>query len=285
MAEAGRVTNREVLEEVYKPRPPWAHKGHAGKLLVVGGSESLTGSPVFNALAAYRAGCDMVRVAAPRRAADAAANFSPNIITTPLEGKEFARKHVPAVLKLAESANALVVGSGLGRATETYAAVQALVKALEKPFVLDADGLRALAGEKARLLRGKRAVLTPHATEFYEMTGRRLASGTADRADGARELSIETGCVVLLKGHVDAIADGRRIALNHTGSAYMTKGGCGDTLAGICGAYLARGVEPFTAAKAAAFVNGRAGELAAQEKGEGMLATDLIEAIPRAIKG
>jgi len=87
-----------------------------------------------------------------------------------------------------------------------------------------------------------------------------------------------------LKGAVDIISDGKRTALNKTGSSFMTKGGCGDTLAGICGALLARKVDAFTAACAAAYINGRAGEIAVKEYGEGMLPTDLIKNIPKAIK-
>jgi len=89
--------------------------------------------------------------------------------------------------------------------------------------------------------------------------------------------------VILLKGHTDIIAYQKKIALNETGCPEMTKGGMGDTLTGICGAYLARGTDPWTAACAAAFVNGRAGELAVKEFGEGTLATDVIEMIPKAI--
>jgi NAD(P)H-hydrate epimerase len=88
----------------------------------------------------------------------------------------------------------------------------------------------------------------------------------------------------LLKGKTDIISDGKEVALNKTGSPFMTKGGTGDTLAGIAGALLARGIPPFEAGQAAAYINGIAGELAAKKFGEGLMATDLIEAIPEAIK-
>ena len=89
--------------------------------------------------------------------------------------------------------------------------------------------------------------------------------------------------VILLKGHIDVISDGKKIFLNKTGTPYMTKGGCGDTLTGICGALLARGVSRFDSACAAAYVNGKAGELATKRYKEGLLATDLIENIPKVI--
>ena len=99
--------------------------------------------------------------------------------------------------------------------------------------------------------------------------------------DAAREL----GCTIILKGNVDLISNGQDTFMNPTGTPYMTVGGTGDTLAGICGALLARGIEPFVSACVAAYINGRAGEIAAKEKGEGLMPTDLIEAIPLAIKG
>jgi len=88
---------------------------------------------------------------------------------------------------------------------------------------------------------------------------------------------------ILLKGATDIISNGREVALNETGSPFMTKGGCGDTLAGICGALLARGIDPFIAAQAAAFINGKAGEIVTEKTREGLLATELIKAIPEVL--
>jgi NAD(P)H-hydrate repair Nnr-like enzyme with NAD(P)H-hydrate dehydratase domain len=92
------------------------------------------------------------------------------------------------------------------------------------------------------------------------------------------------GCTILLKGHVDVISDGHATALNKTGDPCLTKGGTGDTLAGMCGALLAMGLDPFAAACSAAYINGLAGELASREFGQGMLASDLVSCIPKALK-
>jgi len=89
---------------------------------------------------------------------------------------------------------------------------------------------------------------------------------------------------ILLKGPTDIISDGKEVALNKTGSPYLSKGGTGDTLAGICGALMARGIDAFTSAQAAAYINGKAGEIVSQRLKEGLLATELIEAIPEVIK-
>jgi NAD(P)H-hydrate epimerase len=93
----------------------------------------------------------------------------------------------------------------------------------------------------------------------------------------------ELGTTILLKGNTDLISDGEQTYLNKTGTPYMTKGGTGDTLAGICGALLARKVEPFEAACCAAYINGNAGKVAGMKFGEGLLASDLLEEIPKVI--
>ena len=105
-----------------------------------------------------------------------------------------------------------------------------------------------------------------------------------ERIKAVKKVAGDLKTTIILKGHVDIISDGKKTALNRTGSPYLTKGGCGDTLAGICGALPARGVDVFTAACAAAYVNGKAGEIAGKKFGEGLLATDLINSIPEAIR-
>jgi len=263
-------------KKIYVKRRRWAHKGEFGRLLVVGGSESLTGSPTFNAFAALRTGTDLVTVCAPRRAADVAAYFLPDVMSVPLDARFLKPSHEKTVLSLAEKSSAVCVGSGLGRRPETRRAVVDLVKKLRKPVVVDADGVRALAG-KAFVLRGRQAVLTPHADEFRELTGRRVGEVLEERIQEAKAAAASFDCVVVLKGSVDVVTDGKRVFLNKTGSPLLTKGGFGDTLAGVCGAFLARGTASFEAACAAAELNGLAGELAAEKYGEAVLASDLFQ--------
>lgn len=294
MAKGADVT-KDILKGVYPVREPWVHKGRFGRLLVVGGSARHTGSPCFVSAAAYRAGCDLVFVAAPQRAADVAAAFSPNIITQPLAGEKIVPKHVEKITRLAKEivATAAVIGPGLWREKDTLKAILQLIKNLNPylPLVIDADAIRAIGAAKNRgaeyikkILGTKKAILTPHADEFAALSGKRVTTELSNRIAAAEEVARELGCVIILKGHVDVITNGVETFLNKTGSTLMTKGGMGDTLAGICGGLLARGVEPFTAAQAAAFINGTAGELAARKFGESVLATDLIEQIPAAIK-
>ncbi len=278
------IVDRDVLKKVYAKRKPWVHKGQFGKLLVVAGSEMHTGSPIFSAMAAYRAGCDLVYLACPQRPADVAAHFSPNLITLPLDGKKLVPQHVPKILDLIKTSRitAILIGPGLWRNRETFQAIYSLISAVDLPMVIDADAIRATALKKG-VLKGKKAVLTPHANEFLALSGKKVDNNLQQRTTRVKGLAEQLKSVVVLKGNVDIISDGRHLALNKTGCVYMTKGGFGDTLAGITGAFLARGVPPFHAACAAAFINGKAGELASKEFGEGVLATDLLDEISKVV--
>ncbi|MFA6048555.1 MAG: NAD(P)H-hydrate dehydratase [Candidatus Micrarchaeia archaeon] len=277
--------SKGVLKKVFPKRKDWARKGGFGRLLVVGGSKRFHGSPVFNSLSAYRAGCDLVFLAAPRRAADLAATFSPSIITYPLEGDYFSPAHVEQVLQLSRdySATAMVVGGGMWRELETFVAIRELIRKTNLPTVVDADAIRAVA-QTPEVLRGKKCILTPHSEEFRVLSGITVSSDVAQRAIAAQKVAQKLGATILLKGHVDVISDGKQTALNKTGTPFMTKGGFGDCLAGICGSFLARGVAPFDAACAAAFLNGKAGELAAKEKGEGLMPMDAVEKVHTVLK-
>ncbi len=270
--------------KIYKKRKKWSRKGDFGRLLIISGSEELTGSPRLCALAAYRSGCDLVFLTATRRAADLAAR-NPNLITYPLSGKFLAVKHVKEILAYVEKVkpSSVVIGPALGRKKETFAAVQQLVALLEIPMVIDADGIRAVALKKS-VLKGKKVVLTPHAGEFMALIGEKVSNNLNQRKQVVKKAARELGAVILLKGHVDVISNGEKVVTNKTGSVYMTKGGFGDTLAGICGAFLARGFAPFKAARAAAFVNGKAGELAARQRKESLLATDANVFISKVVK-
>ena len=269
------------LSALYPARDPFSHKGDFGKLLVVAGCDRLTGSAVFVGMAAMRAGCDLVLVAAPERAANAAAQHA-DLITVSLAGGILQKNHLKSILPLLEKCDAMVLGNGISLEKEAQEAARLLIKACTKPMVIDADGLRALAGH-LDILSGKRVVLTPHADEFRSFSGQIVPRELEDRKELAKTFARTYQCVVLLKGHVDVVADSQTVYLNTTGTPLMTKGGFGDTLAGICGALLARGAPLFQAASAAAWINGRAGELAAQERGEGVLASDIFDTIPKVL--
>jgi len=281
---------KDILKDIYKERPRNIRKYDYGLLVVVGGSEFYSGSPALSAMAAFRAGVDMVRIIAPKRAADIIASFSPNLAAYPLEGKWLNKTHLPTLLAMTESAKAVargntavVIGGGAGRSEETQKAILKYLEEVSVPVVIDADAIHAL-GEKPEIVSGRNFLITPHTYEFFVLTGKEIYKlPEEEKIKMVQTEAQRLHTTILLKGAIDIISDGKEVALNRTGSPFMTKGGCGDTLAGICGALMARGLSPFTAAQAAAYINGKAGEVVAQRVKEGLLATGLIEAIPKVL--
>jgi NAD(P)H-hydrate epimerase len=269
---------------VSKPRPPEAHKGDFGRLLVVGGSEVYSGAPAYVALAALRTGVDITYVAAPEKTAYAISAYSPNLITVKLEGPHLNMADISTIEQYLNMVTGVAVGPGLGLHEETKEAVKALILSVEragKPLLLDADGLKAF-GEFRRQLRVP-VVFTPHAGEYKALVGHfppvELEAKVKDVLKSAQVL----GGVILLKGNVDVISDGKRVKLNFTGNPGMTAGGTGDVLSGIVGAFLAQGANAFEAAVAGAFVNGVCGDFVKREKGYHMVATDLMDWIPQVL--
>ncbi|MBS7624993.1 NAD(P)H-hydrate dehydratase [Candidatus Bathyarchaeota archaeon] len=267
---------------VVKPRPPEAHKGDFGRLLVVGGSETFSGAPTLTALAALRTGVDLVYIAAPRETAYAISSISPDLITLKLEGDHLSMRNMPVIRSYMDRVTAVAIGPGLGLHKETEEAVREIVGIAEErriPILLDADGLKAFANFKHRLATP--AVLTPHLGEYMILTGERPPEDLEGRAEHIRRTAEGLNAVILLKSHVDIISDGFRVKFNFTGNPGMTVGGTGDVLSGIVAALLSQGIDPFEAAVAGAFINGAAGDFVANEKGYHMVASDLIEWIPK----
>lgn len=274
----------KILEKVYRPRDPDAQKYDFGHLLVIGGSKLYSGSPALNALAAYRSGVDLVTVAAPRRAADIIASFSPNLITYPLDGDYLEPKNLDEIQKLLENKSAVVIGGGMGREEKTFSTIVEILKTVGVPAAIDADAIRAVAKPFARPgLANVDLVLTPHLHEFYVLTGVRLSKKLDERVAAVKQAAGDLKTTILLKGSTDIISDGERVALNKTGSPFLTVGGTGDTLAGILGSLLAQGNDVWTSSCAAAYINGLAGQMAADEFGAGVLATDLIDYISEVV--
>jgi len=281
-----QTVSGKILRKILPAREKWSHKGQYGKLFVVAGSKRFSGSPIFNCLSAYGAGCDLVFLAAPRRAADIAAGYAPEIIAYPLDEDYFSAKSIPAVLQLFSdySPTAFLVGGGMWRERETLAGIRELLRKTPLPAAIDADAIRAVADDPSCLKRNRQTILTPHSREMQALSGELPSVDLKQRVKLTQATAKKLGTTILLKGAVDVISDGDKVALNKTGCAFMTKGGFGDTLAGIAGAFLARGASPFDAACAAAYVNGKAGELAAKEKGESLLPTDAIASLSRVLR-
>ena len=264
-------------------RPMKCHKGWAGRVLVIGGSRTFTGAPRLAALAALRGGADLAYILAPRRVADAAASYSPDLIAIPVDSDVLEPKHLEVAREWIERSDVVVVGPGLGldpRSLEFARRVIEECRAVDKPVVVDADGLKALAEGGAPKLWPK-AVLTPHAGEFRKLFGLDLPEDPLERVEVVAEASSRASCTVLLKGWVDVVCNEEGVCrLNKVHPPAMAVGGTGDVLSGLVAALMGRKLSAFDAACVASYVNGLAGCVAYAEKGDHMLASDLLDKIP-----
>jgi NAD(P)H-hydrate epimerase len=265
------------------PRAPDAHKGDAGRVLVLAGSPGKTGAAHLALTGALRGGAGLVTLAARAEALPLALAGRPEAMSTALPGEgPLVRGDLGALLAAAKGMDALVAGPGIARGPETGELLRALVDRARLPAVLDADALNALA-EQPELLHGLEVplVLTPHPGEMARLCGTTIEAVQADRIALAADRARAWNATVVLKGAGTVVAaPGAPPAVIPTGNPGLATGGTGDVLAGLVGALLAGGVAPFAAARAAAWVHGRAGDLAARRYGmRGLVAGDLGEAI------
>ena len=272
-----------------RPRKTTAHKGDFGRILIIGGSDVFSGAPSLAGLAALRTGADLVSVVAPDPVVPAIRSYSPNLMVRSLGERILTEASVKYILEIARKMSVIAIGPGLGLADETVTAVNQIVESLvklKKPMVIDADGLKALAGSDLRL-DPTTCVLTPHWGELTILLKSKIehTDNTDKRIESASQAAKKYNSVVLLKSAIDIIIHPEGMyKLNRTGSPAMTVGGTGDVLTGITAALLARGEGAFHAAAAAAFISGLAGEHAVDDFGEHILATDCISKIPEVMR-
>jgi NAD(P)H-hydrate epimerase len=267
-----------------KPRDPYSHKGDFGCLLIVGGSDVYSGAPALTGLAAIRTGAGLVLIAAPKATTSTIRSYSPDLIVHQLSGDVVTPDDVPKLQELLVKSTALVLGPGIGRAPETEVAVPQILKTateMGKPVLVDADAIRAVAGTG---IKHSNIVLTPHAGEFRALSGIEAPVRWRDRLPFCVEFAKKTSCILLLKGHETVITDGVRVKVNRTGNPGMARGGMGDVLSGIIGAFLAQQADPFLAAVAGAYVHGHAGDLLLKTKGFHMTASDLVDTLPTILR-
>ena len=244
----------------------------------------------MTALAALRVGTGLVTVAVPSSVNDVLEAKLLEVMTLPMpetKSRTFARSGLERLLAFATARDAVVIGPGLTIHPETVDLVQEFVKRIDKPCVLDADALNALAGKASLLIECKRPpIITPHPGEMARLeTEATTQSVNQDRLGTATRFARERGVFVILKGARTVIArpDGLA-AICPTGNPGMATAGTGDVLTGMVGGLLAQGLSPWDSACTATYIHGLAGDLAANLHGQAsMLARDLIQQIPHAL--
>ncbi len=272
-----------------------AHKGDAGRVLCIVGSETMPGAAVLVARSAARAGAGLVCVGclddAPFRLVPAAVPEAVLVDLRPAFHADGAAAAAARAGLVARSPHARLVGPGLGDDPRTRALLElALASETGAPLAIDADGLNALDGRPERLTDcDAPVVITPHPGEAERLSGRAVPRDEDGRVELAVELARRGRCVVCLKARGTVVTDGERALVNRTGNPGLATGGSGDVLAGILVAYLAltgRAAEdwtPFDAAALAVHVHGLAGDLAAARLGRrAVIASDLVAYLPEA---
>ena len=283
----GKLTARADAPSLLPRRARASSKHDYGRLLIVGGSVGYSGAPTLASRAAVRGGAGLVHLAVPRDIYLVAAMKNDEAMTMPVDCDEngvISAGAIPALMDILPRCDVLAMGPGLGRSRGVAELVRTLALECEAQVVLDADALWALSQLEPDFLSrlGKPAVLTPHEGEFVRHLGGELAPS---REAAAERYAREHGCIMVLKGAntVVAFPDGKTY-VNHSGNPGLARGGSGDALTGIMGAMLCQ----FPADKAvplAVYLHGLAGDIAAGEKGEyGMTITDVIDALPQAMK-
>ena len=257
-----------------------SHKGQNGKVLIIGGSKEYSGAPALSAMSSLAAGADLAVVACPKQLSSVIRSYSPDLIVHGLSNDFINSKDTEELIKLSENFDSVVLGCGIGREGETSLVVNDLAVEIEKPMVMDADALK-MVGPGVLPRRIYETVITPHAGEFREFSGITAPQNMQDKIKVVGEVSRESETTVILKGAVDIIASSDKLKLNSTGNPGMSVGGTGDCLAGLIGALLAHGQNAFEAAFLGAYINGLAGDMAAEEYGYNFSATDLLRYIPR----
>jgi len=276
------VTETEVRRLV-PARDPEMHKGAAGRVLLLAGSPGKTGAAHLALLGALRGGAGLVTLAARPETLALALAGRPEAMSLPLPGEgPFQREDLPALAEAAARATAIVAGPGMGFDRGTAELLRLLLQKAKVPVVLDADALSAFAGAPGALRTlGVPLVVTPHPKEMARLCGTTLEVVQEDRIAFAAERAQAWNAAVVLKGARTVVADpSGPPGVIPTGNAGMATGGTGDVLAGLTGALLAGGLAPGAAARVAAWVHGRAGDLVARRLGQrGLLASDLGDAL------
>ncbi|MCR4903042.1 MAG: NAD(P)H-hydrate dehydratase [Butyrivibrio sp.] len=268
------------------------NKGSFGKILIIAGSDKISGACLLSAEAALRSGAGMVKIFTPIQNSEVLRTKLPEAM---LECYEYSDdpdnlKIISDTLKSAfEWATCVVMGPGLGLGDTAYHIVKEVLGQCDKKLIIDADALTLIAeSEKLQRLvrdyRGKYIIMTPHLGEFARLSGKKVSECKNNILTMPKEMADKFGCTIICKDARSIVADcgQSRIYINVSGNSGMATAGSGDILAGILAAVSAYDLGGFKTASIGAYIHGLAGDLAKNELGEySMIAGDLLPALPK----
>jgi ADP-dependent NAD(P)H-hydrate dehydratase len=293
----------QLIQQISPPRLASSRKGDNGIVLIIGGSGIYHGAPLLSTLSALRSGVDLVYTAVPKSNVAALRSFSPDIIVLPFPHDDFTVRSAKYALKILPK-KPDVVAIGMGMRLETPESLIYVIKELKKngsKLVLDAS---ALIPEILEVICGTNTIVTPHLGEYKRLFQKSqdadkivsaMATTTTNtlKEDALNVYSVakKYGITVILKGYYNIVCDGshtrrghKHIAVIKRTTPAMTVGGCGDVLSGVVAGLFTKVSDAFSASITGVYLTGIAGDLAYQKVGLHMVATDLIEQLPVAMK-
>ena len=285
------LEKEEIQRWLSIPRNPDTHKGDYGHLLVIAGSVGKTGAAVMACQAALRMGAGLVTLAIPKSLNPILEMKLTEVMTEPLPEtpkQTLSLRAFSAIARLCENKKAVIIGPGLGTIKETQSLILKLIRTIDLPIIIDADGLTALATQPKTLpIKNRSLMLTPHPGEMARLTRSQVKEVLENRVGLSRNFAQSQHVHLVLKGHPTLITTPKgEVYINPTGNPGMASGGTGDVLTGMIGGLVCQGFDILTSLQVAVYLHGMAGDEGAQEKGEkSLIATDIIEKIPTLLKG
>jgi ADP-dependent NAD(P)H-hydrate dehydratase len=278
-----KILQSSIVGNFIPSRRSSSRKGDNGKVLVLGGNYLYHGAPILSSIAALRTGTDLVYTCVPKINVMSTRSFSPNLIVIPLVDVKLTRGSVQKLLGIIpKELDSATMGMGLG--IQDREAIKILIKSLLDRAVMLSLDASCLVPEILPDIQDKKVVVTPHAGEFRRLFGDLPPDNVKQRTIMVEKYAKENGITILLKGPTDIVSDGNQTYLNPKNIAAMTVGGTGDVLSGVVASMLSKNKNPVQASSAAVFVNGKAGYLAQKKYGLHIVATDLLDFIPYAMK-
>lgn len=284
------VTDSEFVRRLIGNRKRNTQKGDYGKLLIIAGSQGMSGAAYLSSQAALKSGAGLITLACCESINSALEAKTTEVMTLPLPDDDghISYAAIPDITARLNKVSAVLIGPGLGKSEDVREVVEAVLKNSRVPVIVDADAINAVASNM-NVLRDCvcELIFTPHAMEMSRLTGHEIEYIEDNRIDVSRDFAEEYGAVLLLKGsHTIITAPDLEQYINLTGNPGLASGGSGDVLSGIIAAFVARwnGEERTAmAVAAAAYVHGLAGDIAAQRFGqESMSAGDVLNCLPDA---